>query len=306
MSTIAVTSGERFTDIDALACAIAYAELLRLEGKAAEAVLPGVLNSSCTAMVRAWPLEYRTAPSADVSGYVVEDVSEPAHIAVCATPEKIVELYDHHFGFQDMWRERLGAHARIEHVGACATLIWEEYKKRGFAERISPLCANLLAVAIISNTLNFGAQVTDARDVVAFEELKARIAMPPGWESRYFRELQEENLHGDAEENIKSDTKVIEAPGHDPMVMGQMELWDGREFIPKHKAAIDRVLGSFGVEDWFMSVPSISERKNYLYAPNAKMRDLLGRLIGASFKGDVGETDKLWLRKEIRKMLLEE
>lgn len=305
MSTIAVTGGEQFTDIDVLACAIVYAELLRLEGKAAEAVLPGVLNSSCTKMVRSWPLKYRTSPSDDVSGYVVVDVSEPAYIAKHATPEKIVEIYDHHFGFQDIWRERLGAHAHIEHVGACATLIWEEYKKRGHADRISPLAADLLAVAIVSNTLNFGAQVTDPRDIAAFEELKPFVTMPASWPARYFTELQEENQHGDVEENIKNDTKTIAAPGRAQIVMGQMELWDGREFIPTHKAAIGRVLGGFGVEDWFMSVPSISERKNYLYAPSQKMRDLLARLVGASFTGDIGETDRLWLRKEIRRKMLE-
>ena len=44
MNSIVVTTGQAFADIDAVGCAIAYAELLRVEGKSAEVVLPGTLN----------------------------------------------------------------------------------------------------------------------------------------------------------------------------------------------------------------------------------------------------------------------
>lgn len=40
MKPTIVTTGQAFADIDAVGCAIAYAELLRAEGKSAEAVLP--------------------------------------------------------------------------------------------------------------------------------------------------------------------------------------------------------------------------------------------------------------------------
>ncbi len=48
MSPIVITTGQAFADIDAVACAIAYAELLTLEGKSSEVVLPGTLNNSVT------------------------------------------------------------------------------------------------------------------------------------------------------------------------------------------------------------------------------------------------------------------
>ena len=48
MKKIVITAGETFADIDVLACAIAYSQLLTLEGKANEVVLPGPLNSSNT------------------------------------------------------------------------------------------------------------------------------------------------------------------------------------------------------------------------------------------------------------------
>src|SRR3989344_4504224 len=112
MEKIIVTTGQPFTDIDALACAIAYTELLRLEGKDAEAVLPGPLNKSITNEIKSWNLKF----------------------------------------------------LKTEMVGACATLIWEEYVKRKKSNEISEMSGNLLSTAIISNTLNFNAMVTTDRD----------------------------------------------------------------------------------------------------------------------------------------------
>lgn len=54
-----------------------------------------------------------------------------------------------------------------------------------------------------------------------------------------------------------------------------------------------------------MSIPSISENKNYIYTESEKIKDLLKKIITVNFAGGVGVTDKLWLRKEIRKKLLE-
>ena len=63
MEKYIVTTGEAFTDIDALACAIAYGELLKLEGKEAEVVLPGLLNHSITPTIKSWNLDFKTGPS---------------------------------------------------------------------------------------------------------------------------------------------------------------------------------------------------------------------------------------------------
>ena len=55
---IVVTAGDKYTDIDVLACAIAYTELLNREGKNAEAVLAGVFNKSVTDKIKSWNLKY--------------------------------------------------------------------------------------------------------------------------------------------------------------------------------------------------------------------------------------------------------
>jgi inorganic pyrophosphatase/manganese-dependent inorganic pyrophosphatase len=300
-----VTSGEKFTDIDAYACAIAYAELLRLEGKNAEVVLPGTLNNSITPIIRSWNLPYATKPSVRNYKAIVVDVSEPSHIASCAPFDLVTEIYDHRYGFQDVWEEKLGKNAHIEAVGACTTLIWEQFKDRGFADKISKESANLLLIGTVSNTLDFGAQVTNQRDVAAFNELTKHIDLPPNWKEVYFNE-QETTVFKNPIKAIMNDTKVLDVPGAGfPIVMGQMELWDSRAFITSHIESIEKALTSFGVENWFMSSPCIKEKRNYIYTKSSRVKRLLGDIIAARFTGDIGITDGLWLRKEVRKKLFE-
>lgn len=231
MKPIVVTSGQMFTDIDALACAIAYGELLKLEGKDMEVVLPGPLNHSVTEAVKSWDFNFKTTPSTSDFQSVLVDVSNQESFAKFATLESVVEIYDHHFGFQDFWNEKLGSDSHIELIGACATQIWEEFKKRGFADKISVASANLLYTAIVSNTLNFGAQVTDARDITAFEELKPFTKLPGNWVAIYFND-QEKGVCMDVKQSIIGDTKVMNFPTLPfPIVIGQMELWDSKKFL---------------------------------------------------------------------------
>lgn len=303
MKNIVVTSGEAYTDIDALACAVAYAELLRLEGKSAEAVLPGALNHSVTSQIRSWNLNIRTRPSADEFDSVLVDTSHVENFAKFVKEGSIVEIYDHHFGHEEYWQAKLGGASHIEFIGACATLIWEEWRKRGFAEKISEVSANLLHIAIVSNTLNFGAQLTSPRDKVAFDELKNFISLPEGWVAAYFSD-QEQTAFEDVAKAIRGDTKTITACGLPyPIIVAQMELWDSKKFLDENKDKVKEVLEGMSEGRWIISLPSISEKKNYLYTENPEIKELFMNAFEAVFSGDTGITPKLWLRKEIRKEL---
>ncbi len=305
IKSTAITAGETFADIDVLACAIAYSELLILEGKLNEVVLPGVLNSSITATIKGWGLKYVAKPTDIDSPVVLVDISEFAHVAKFVKLENVVEVYDHRFGFGDFWEGKLGSNAHVELVGSCATLIWEEFKKRGFGEKISKLSANLLAISILSNTLNFGASVTTRRDTDAFEELKKYTDLLENWATQYFNEV-EENIYSNIEQAITTDTKILDIPGVGFLIaMGQLELWNANHFLAEHKQEVKTALEKIGGQNWFLSIPSISEKKNYIYTQNQKIKDLLVKIIPITFDGDIGVTNKLWMRKEIRKKLLE-
>jgi len=87
--------------------------------------------------------------------------------------------------------------AFIEPVGACATLIWERFKKAGLQHSISNLSANLLYTAIFANTLSFKSHVATDRDKIASKELLKHIDLPGDWKPTYYAEVAEkfnENL----------------------------------------------------------------------------------------------------------------
>ena len=298
-----VTSGQKFTDIDALACAVAYSELLILEGEDSEVVLPGIFNASVTQAIKNWGIRYSTAPSSLEAEYTIVDVSDPQQIAEFVEEGRIAKIFDHHLGFETYWQERIGTKAQIEFIGACATLIWEEYKKRGRENTISKLSGNLLSVGILSNTLNFGAQITDERDRRAFQELQALNKLSDEWIAQYFSD-QEKDINKDIVKAVTNDTKVItDLNLKHPLVIGQLELWEGNNFLTSNTGLIKQALEKFGSEYWFMSIPSLREKKNYIYTENPEVKELLSKVLNIIFEGNRGVTGKLWLRKEILKEL---
>lgn len=301
-SVIAVTSGQPFSDIDALACAIGYAQLLLLQGQPARAVLPGPLNESIVTSIKNWGLDYdQTAPAGTPA--ILVDVSTPEVIADFAKGH-VIEVFDHHSGHENYWIEQIGKNAvHIEFVGACATLIWEEWKRSGHTAKISQSSARLLYTAIASNTLNFKAALTTQRDHKAFAELEPFTNLPKDWIATYYHELEAavmNNLHA----AIVNDTKIQLWPHQNlTVVMGQLERWDGSQLLVQHLDEVKAALASFNQGPAMMTIPSISEGKNYLYAPDPQIQQLLNRAIGATFAGELGQTSKLYLRKEILKAL---
>ena len=303
MTKIVITAGQNFIDIDILACAIAYNELLIKEGKDSVAILPGELNKSVTDTIKKWEPPYLKKCSYTDPNFVVVDISQPEHLANFVKVEKISELFDHHFGFEKVWHQLTKGRIVIEAVGACATLIWEQFKKRNQSEKISTLSANLLCYAIVSNTLNFKAFVTDERDRAAFKEILQYAKLPTNWIESYFKE-QEKLVFLNPEKEIINDTQVEKFPkSEEKLIIGQIELWDSRKFIDEHKIDIRKALESFGAQNWFLTSPSISEGKNYIYTESKKVQNLLTKYLDLEFNDNLATTRKLYLRKEIKKIL---
>lgn len=152
-----VTSGGQSTDIDTLACGIAYGELLKLQGIEVKVALNPEFTESVTASIKSWGfsfLDLTQAKATPADDYIIVDYSNPAFVPEFVDIKKIRKLFDHHFfGFEKDW-EYLGTNAKIEPVGSCASLIWREWQAAGKLAEMSQVSARLLYAAIISNTLN--------------------------------------------------------------------------------------------------------------------------------------------------------
>lgn len=298
MPQIVVTTGYKWVDIDGLACVIAYQEIPQ---SPALGIIAGPLNQSVPQSVRKWlPVCPKDLKPGDYD-FVITDVSEKDQFPSFVDPNRIIEIYDHHFGFEKYWQEKLGDKAKIEPVGACATLIWEELKKR--KERIiSPLAANLLYMAIVSNTLNFQASVTTDRDKKAFDELKNYTSLPENWIIQYYQD-QEADVYFNPELAIANDTKIQVIKGT-RCAFGNLELWNSKSFLQENLGRIESVLKSFTTETWLFNSPSISEGRNYIFTKSETLKNLLRNVMEVDFfGGNIGVTKKIWLRKEILKKI---
>jgi len=164
------------------------------------------------------------------------------------------------------------------------------------------LIANLLYTAIFANTLNFQASVSTERDKRAFEQVRKFTQLSPDWPEIYYSELARA-VFANPREAIIKDTKVVTNKAGEKMAIGQIELWSGKKFITRFQKQISEVLENFGYKTWFLTLPSISEGKNYLFTQSEAAKKLLIRLLKIKFIGDIATTDKLYLRKELLKKL---
>ena len=284
------------------ACAVAYAELLNLEGHEAIPVIEGSFTSSATPSLVALNSDYKTSYSPDGSEhFVLVDVSDPEHFAKCVNHERIMEVYDHRAGHEEYWQKKLGKDAHIEMVGACGTLIWEEFKKRGKGAQITKNSAKLLIGSIVSNTLAFNSPQTTERDRTAYAELKTIAGIPDDWIAQYFHE-QERELLGDFKGYVKADTKVFSSAWGE-FAIGQIEMWDATEILNTHKAEIDAVMSEYNSMPWIVNILNISKGFNYVYSKSSEGRRIIEEKIGIKFDGDTATTPKLLMRKYLMKML---
>ena len=297
--TIIVTCWWGFIDIDGFACAIAYAELLRFEWKDAVAVLTDTLNASITPEIRAIGAKFSPNPQMGDS-FVIVDMSDPEKIQEFAPLDRISEIYDHHFGFEEYWDSILGERAKIEPIGAAATLIWEEFKIRGFAKEISPESATLLAHAIISNTVNFLVGLSTERDKTSLSEIIKIAGLQEDWIARYFHS-QQKYIEQNPEEAIINDTKFLLFPEFWRVAFWQLEIWDSTEFI--ETVPIDGILTMKDTDAWIFKCIDIQNGETQIYSNHPWIIERLKKAFHWISKWNVVYIKKVILRKEIHPIL---
>ena len=171
---IIVTSGNRYIDIDAYASCIAYANLLNLKGFNAKAVSTAKLNESITDSLIKLPekIEKHYATTGNEK-YIILDVSDKNFFDNIVIENNIIEIIDHHYGYENYWNKKLKEHSHIEKIGSIATFIFELYEKEQLIDKISNGMAKLLISAILDNTLNLKAQSTTKRDISASHQISS-------------------------------------------------------------------------------------------------------------------------------------
>jgi inorganic pyrophosphatase len=297
-----VTSGLTFLDIDAYAGCVAYAELLNLQGISSIAFSSASINESVTQTIRSWnaPLvvDYNVQPE---DTFVLIDVSEPDFFEKNVDINKVEEVIDHHVGYEDFWKEKLGSKANIDFIGAACTQVYESWVRAGVFDQMSKTSARLLITGILDNTLNFKAVVTTDRDRGAYEALLKIADLPDDWTARYFEEC-EEAIFNDISIALINDTKVMKFKNLsvDDIAFGQLVIWNADKAIHEYREILEKTLAAKS-EDWFVNIVSISHGESFFLASNSVVINWAEDILNVAFHNGLAFAGKLWLRKEIVK-----
>ncbi len=298
---VIVTSGKKYIDIDAYAGCIAYAELLNLKGIKSKAISKAKLNESITKSLLNLNIKLDKYEPKEDDEYIIIDVSNKNYFDTFVREEKIIEIIDHHVGYEKYWKNKLKEKAKIEFIGSVATIIVELYEKENLINKISKDLAILLISAILDNTLNLKAKITTQRDIIAYKKLE-KIINDKSYPEKYFNECQlqiTENL----KTAIENDTKIENITPILPPIFAQLTIWD-KEKILNYKQIIYKTLNNLGTK-WMMNLICLKDGKSYLLVKDLEVQENIEKLFNKRFQKEIMELDNVWLRKEIIKLSLE-
>jgi len=300
-----ITAGSSYLDIDAYACMVAMAELLRLQGQDAVAYSTAHCNYSiCTSLIkegqitRILPNDY----SPENSKYFIVDVSDPAFLEDIVSLDNVIAVYDHHVGFEGYWAERIGDGVHIEFIGAAATLIFRQWKKAGLQDKMSRETAQLLIAAILDNTLNLTSANTTDEDRIAFSELCDRYSIDHEWCGAYFLEVQK-NIEANLKSAMLGDVKQLRGNEILPSRVGQLAVWD----VERIMCNLSIICGWFNehFDEWMINIIDIRNNCCYFVCEHPEHSQKIEKVFGVRFDGNIAKTEAACLRKEIIKKTMQ-
>ena len=304
MSNVVVTSGAKYLDIDGYASCIAYAILLRANGVSAKAVTTAPLNESVPEFIKNIDLAFDDYVPVEGDKFVLLDVSDPSMFDGFVRMSDVVEVIDHHVGFEEFWEEKKSRgevdKVDIEFIGAICTNIYEKFFVSGKTGLLTEGLCKLLVAGILNNTLNLKASVTTERDVAAYKALCNLAKLSADWAKEYFDACEEEILR-DLKSAIINDTKITKAVKDLPDAFGQLAVYDKNKILSQ----IDLTREAFaGHDTWMMNIISLKDGRSYIFAEPEEARKSLEDLFELKFENSLLVLDEFLLRKEIIKKAL--
>ena len=296
-----VTAGNKYLDIDAYASCVAYTVLLRGMKEKAMFVSSAKLNSSVPKIVKNLGFSYRTNYEVQKQDeFILLDLSNPDFFDHIVNKEKVIEVIDHHTGFEKYWKNKIGDCAQIEFIGAAATLVFERFEKLGRLELLNHNLCKLLICAILDNTLNLKASVTTKRDRRAYKKLHKIGKIKKSFDEEYLKACQakiNENLQNAIESYIKMEqvSKLL------PKTFAQLTFYDKTQVLP-HIAEVAGEMNKNHPNGWIANLICLKDGKSYIYSGGDYKLSLL---FGKKASGGKIVLKHFLLRKEIMKIARE-
>lgn len=292
---IIITVGKSYIDIDGYASAIAYRELLNMQGIEARFISNATLNYSITKSLLDISYNIDKCEINEDDKYIILDLSNKDYFPEFVKEDNIIEIIDHHPGFEEYWNNKIGNKSIIEKIGSVATIIVEKYEQLNLLDKMNKDIAKLLMSAILDNTLNFTAGITKDRDKIAYHKLE-EITGDYNYAEKYFKEVQE-NIEKDLEESIRNDIKIQHISEYVPDVFGQLTIWDPEKLL-KNFEQIKNILNNYDSK-WIMNLISLKDNTSYIIYSDNDVKIKLEQLLNCKSKDEKIVVKPAMLRKEI-------
>lgn len=299
---IFVTSGKRYIDIDAYSAIIAYTHLLKSLGKDVTSISTAKFNESICPVIKDINLSLDTIDkntTINNAEFIILDVSSPEMFdKIVKDNNKIIEIIDHHTGYESYWKSYSNINLEIEFIGSVCTLIFEKYQKYNKLDLLTPDICKLLLAGILDNTLNLKANITTNRDIEACDNLYKIAKIDKSWANTYFSSCQE-LIEKDLESSIKNDVKIKCKDTYLPDVFGQLLVLNKDSILEKEDTLI-KIMNSYN-EPWVFNLVCLDDGKSYIISNDDTTKKQMETLFSQKFKNNILILDHFLLRKEIMK-----
>lgn len=284
-------------DLDGVACAYGYAELLRKLGTNAVAGVSGSIDLETQFALR----EFNISSLDDAETYIrggariiIVDASDLRGLSNNIDPEKVVEIIDHRV--MNEASKFPNANVQIEFVGSAATLIAERFRKCRIGPSMS--AAALLYSAIASNTVNFKANVTTDRDIRLAKWCRKFFLLPKQYVRRMF--VAKSKVEATYRETTALATFRF---GSFSFGIAQLEICQAQEFVEARvleiRAFLQKKKLESAVETCFFSFVDVQRKCNVVVACDASAEQFLAEALGVRFGAGIGTRPGILMRKEI-------
>ena len=288
-------------DLDGVASAFAYSELLNKQGESASYYINGVVKKEVDAVCSLFNIKLHNKLEELSNKQIIVVDTNTLSAVDFVSPKQIIEVIDHHPLSGDIFENAV---VDIQQIGAVCTIKAEKYKEKKI--KISRESAILLYYGIISNTINFNAKETTQRD--------RKMAV---WLKEQCNEIDDLLINYIFTEKSKIDIKDLRLAmevdekfklGTDEIIIGQLEITNVKGFLEKYEDNIKEIMNQikyeYGISIIFINLIDILEGYHMIYAPDANTQNFL-KEYGMIFNGKLYTEKRIALRKEIKRYLRE-
>ena len=286
-------------DLDGTACAFAYTEFLQKTGKNAQTALFGSPHREAQFVMEKFNIpDFKNAEDFidDVDGIVLVDASDLNGISDKIKPEKVTEIIDHRKIHEA--HKFPNAKAQIELVGSAATLIAEKFYSNNI--EVSKESAALLYSAIVSNTINFKANVTTDRDVKMAKWLKTKVTIPENYIHEMFSNKSQ--FKKSLEETLIDDFATFKLNNIN-LGIAQLEMVGVDEFINDNTDEIKKNLEKLKKEKSlnliFFTCIDLENGFNKIVVIDEKSQKIVEKALKVKFNDMITRRESILMRKEM-------